>query len=168
MFYDRLVFKFIVYASLVDSSTSKGVKSGDDDTNSQSKLIVDELTNFLKADLFKDPAKPNSSNETKTSSTANKKNTSHLAKSATLFSYDSVDSTSSSTTSEIHELKLSEITANFVTNLFLSQPLRAKSLVDLILKYNRSSSQNVFLSLHLNAIQKVNLNIFKLDQKQKH
>jgi hypothetical protein len=52
-------------------------------------------------------------------------------------------------------IQLSETTCNFIRQLFLTSPVKAKCLVQVALKYGPENGQNILLRLHLNAIQKL-------------
>jgi hypothetical protein len=144
-FYDRILFKFLVDASLRDSYIKP------DDSVSVC-LIVEELINFVRADLFKEPMKV----EHKISPPNKKTNSLLLKSSSTSTSLASAESLASATKNPVTpSFELSEATSNFMRLLFLTNPLRAKCLVEIILKYNAEHALNAFLNLHLSAIQRL-------------
>jgi hypothetical protein len=65
---------------------------------------------------------------------------------------------SSFNSSQIHQnsndyFELSDSTAQFIKTLFIIQPFKAKSLIEIIFKYNHLTIERSFLKCHLNAIE---------------
>ncbi len=123
VFYDRILFKFTLYSSLIDvNSSAENEDSDRAKLLASSKIIQDDLLKLLNYNIDENYQSP------------------HKA------------------------FELNEATFAFLKSLFLDNPLKAKSLIDILLKYN-SKCQNLILSIHLSVVSKL---IEELDCKKQH
>ena len=167
IFYDRILFKFIIYSSfakLEQLASSYITKEQDVENQIESKnsmqFIVDELVELIKHDVFADLK------ETASSYLADKSSISNLGSSVTSTAGTSVSSSNSelittlklsyydSPTLNQQFPELSTVTVDYLKKLFLNYPVKAKVLLELIFKYN-PNSQHAFLKVHLNAINSI-------------
>lgn len=140
-FYDRIVFKFIIYSALV---SDKSLSTSGVFNQSKAKLIVDDLVQLVKStEMFKYETKllqqPPRLNKSSTSSS--------LA--------SSIAESTPQVTGVETPIDLREETILFMKNMFITSPHRAKSFVELVLKYNYLNSQTVFLEIHLGVIMQL-------------
>jgi hypothetical protein len=167
IFYDRILFKFIIYSSFTKPelhTTSYIGKQENVENQIESKnsmqFIVDELVDLIKNDLFTDIK------ESTSSYLADKSSLSNLGSSLTSTAGTSASSSNSelittlklsyydSPTLNQHIPEFSTLTIDYLKKIFLNYPAKAKILLELIFKYNLNS-QHAFLKVHLNAISSI-------------
>ena len=144
LFYDRILFKFIIYSTFTNNNCDTELNKNVSLANQPSiQAIVDELVDFIRVDLFNEPKTTN------TDSLNEKSSISNLGSSATSLS------SSNSETKFIYDFnELSSNTSEYLKNLLTSNPTRAKVLFELILKYS-PNSEHIFLKVHISAVYKV-------------
>lgn len=167
IFYDRILFKFIIYSSflkleLVETSYIDKEQNVENQIESKNSIqyIVEELVELIKHDLFVELK------ETTSAYLADKSSISNLGSSVASTAGTSLSSSNSEliTTLKLsyydsptlnHQFpELSTITVDYLKKLFLNYPVKAKVLLELIFKYN-PNSQHTFLKVHLNAINSI-------------
>lgn len=145
-FYDRIIFKFIIYSSVAKNSINTNnikIPQIDNSQYDQSKQIIDELLRFLGENSEK-PVESSKSTSTSLDSS--------------FLSIKSEDSSIKRKTSSIKSLselnELSKLTFEYLKNLFSNETIKAIGLIEIILKYNQPN-KFIFLKVHLAAINNV-------------
>lgn len=133
-FYDKILLKFTIHSTLLNQIETESDKLL---PKSSSQLIVDELVDLIRSEL-----------------TNERKNI--------FLSIESPNNASSASLTSVSTLKSihsdnPEISPNlieYLKNLLINQPLKAKFLFEMIFKYN-IQMEHVFLKVHLDALSKV-------------